>query len=219
MKIKKTAIGILYCIIGAAFGASFCVILSYITSNQANFILYGITGGIPGLINGFLAGYYDVYSHNHLGFIAFIFDSSWSLPMTCIGLIFLLYLKIRKLGSINSEYTKQINGLLFINAGDSLWKSKGLALGNIVSVRFSSENHDFLYVSRHELVHIWQYRIGTILSFLKLIQEQVMGKYGFNIYDPYATNWNLEYQASKLAARMNHNRPWFFKVKECDKLY
>ena len=63
------------------------------------------------------------------------------------------------------------------------------------------------------MAHNWQYRIGGVPAFTKLIQEQICDALG--IYDPYTTRWNLE----SMAQKESYNRPWYMQGGKFDKFY
>jgi len=219
--------GIAYCLVGMILGGYtgtlyWSVIdLTGLTSDISFVIAGAFVGGGIGGINGFLMGYYDLYSHGWRGIVAFISDSTWDLLITAIGLFLLLYLYIRGDGYFSMKYSKQTNSLIFIGVGDVI-KSSGLALGNVIAVKYNEGDifrGGFLRLLRHELAHPWQYRIGSLFAAIKLGQEMIMGPFALKFYNPYKTSWNLENQAEKYSERGKENRPWFLRSKEFDKLY
>ena len=133
-----------------------------------------VMGGPIGGVNGFLAGYNDIYSHNLKGAGAFLVDSTWSLPNTAAGLVYMGYLKASG-AEFESGYSKQSNAFIFSNAK---LNSPGLAIGNTVGVVYTSNEDGFKTTLRHELAHTWQYRIGGVFTSLKLAQEQFTGPKG-----------------------------------------
>lgn len=196
-------------IAGAIWGAiiGFCV--AGVPGMIAGMKIGAAAGGIIGGINGALAGYNDTYSHDGRGVAAFILDSSWSLPITAIGLAFFAYLTIGG-AKLDSKYSCQSNAFVFTNAA-GLLPAPGLTLGNVFAVEMGVWDKDFLETARHELTHTWQYRIGGVLAALKLGQEQIMGPYNLNIYNPYQTPKNLEYQAYMMQISNLNNRPFILQ--------
>jgi RHS repeat-associated protein len=227
---KKVGRAVLYGVAGAAMGAIGGAFYGAIAGGIAGFVAGGIPGMIAGAaagaaigavvgatiggINGLLAGYNDIYSHNMMGMKAFLSDSTWSLPMTAIGLGYMGYL-VAGGANFSSYYSKQSNAFIFTDA-KGLLPAPGLTLGNTFAVGINENNPDFMYTLRHELAHTWQYRIYGLPGALRLLYEQATNdETNYRYYE----RGNLENDAVNYGKKGSDNRPWFLEGTPFDKFY
>ncbi len=177
----------------------------------------GPVGGFVGGTNGFLAGYNDIYSHDKYGFIAFLSDSTWSLPNSALGLLFMGYLVARG-AKFSSYYSKQSNAFIFSDAKGMCFGAPGITFGNVFAVEMSEGDPSFKHTARHELCHTWQYRTGGVFAALRFAYEQANMKINDN-QDAYNKDGNLEHQAWHDEYRAENDRPWYLEGSEYDKFY
>jgi RHS repeat-associated protein len=178
-----------------------------------------ILGSIIGGINGFRGGFLGIYQGSS-GFLAFLSDSTWSLPNTAAGLCYSGYLEA--LGKhLDPTLSRMTNSYIYPDVGNAI-VPPGLTIGNVIGMKNFYQNL-LVFLSApqgsgllaygafcnsigllvHEVAHIWQYRAGGIAASAKLLQEQICGPYGLDLYDPYKTNNNFEHMAAKFETKVD----------------